>query len=1005
MSSVGTRLRLGLALLALSLAVVFAVGALLRWAGSAGSYDGDPLPQIYLASDKSLGVNADLSGLDPAEIERSVAAMEDAGFRWLRQRFRWDVIEPEPGALEWHAWDSIVEAAARHRLKLIAVLDGAPVWARAQADGENPLAPPAETRDFGDFVATFAARYKDMIDHYQIWDEPNIAPHWGAREIDPAAYARLLREGSIRIRAEDDDAVVLLAALAPNVETGGANMSELLFLDAVYREGAGEWFDVVAVQSYGFEAPIGTPPESGQLNWRRVELVRDVMVSHSDGDTAVWAVSFGLPRMQPEAVAEALEYTRTEWPWVGAMLWAAWFPEEAHGQYALVGLDGETEPGFNALQTIARAPAQTWPGAYPADHPSGQYQGDWRVTPSGADVGTDGDRLTIAFRGTRLDLTVRRGNYRAFLYVTVDGEPANALPLDTTGQAYVVLYDPLHGMETVTLARGLADGEHVAEIVADRGWGQWAIVGWTVSRGMPGDLPWLPAVLGLAALLPLGAAVWVTWPIRRRLLLSVSRLVARYRELDERIALLATAATALLLYVMVGTLPTLAVLGVLALLLVLRPESGLPLIAFALPFYQLGRPMLGKVFSMVEILLLLTAVGWGVNWLLARWVGTAATLGPTGDLGVARLTQKARRLSPADWGVLALVGVGACSLLWAEHGHEAAREFRTVVLEAGLFYGLLRVILPRGRSVWPAVDAWVLGGALIALVGLGQWAFGEGLITAEGVGRVRGFYGSPNNLALYLGRVLPLGVVFAVWGQGGWRRWFYGLALILSAGAMFLTYSRGAWIVGVPASLLVLGAVRGRRTLAVVVAVLIALAVVVFLVVGTGRLTSLLDTGAGTTFFRIQLWRSSVNMLLDHPVLGVGLDNFLYAYRSTYVLPTAWAEFDLSHPHNFVLDFWLRLGIMGVAVVGWLLVVFFRRAWDTYRRLPQGDERLLVLGLMAGMVYFVAHGLVDNAFFLVDLAFVFALMLVLVQAVTGDTREPVTSDAKGAQSQGWIDGS
>jgi O-antigen ligase len=116
-------------------------------------------------------------------------------------------------------------------------------------------------------------------------------------------------------------------------------------------------------------------------------------------------------------------------------------------------------------------------------------------------------------------------------------------------------------------------------------------------------------------------------------------------------------------------------------------------------------------------------------------------------------------------------------------------------------------------------------------------------------------------------------------------------------------------------------------------------------------------------------------------VLGIGLDNFLYAYRSEYVLPTAWEEFDLSHPHNFLLDFWLRLGILGLAAIIWLLGAFYRNAWRSYRRLPDGDVRLLTLGLMAGMVNFVAHGLVDNAFFLVDLAFVFMLMLAVVQTV------------------------
>ena len=30
----------------------------------------------------------------------------------------------------------------------------------------------------------------------------------------------------------------------------------------------------------------------------------------------------------------------------------------------------------------------------------------------------------------------------------------------------------------------------------------------------------------------------------------------------------------------------------------------------------------------------------------------------------------------------------------------------------------------------------------------------------------------------------------------------------------------------------------------------------------------------------------------------MGLNNFLYQYRTRYVLPDAWEELDLSHPHN-----------------------------------------------------------------------------------------------------------
>ena len=88
--------------------------------------------------------------------------------------------------------------------------------------------------------------------------------------------------------------------------------------------------------------------------------------------------------------------------------------------------------------------------------------------------------------------------------------------------------------------------------------------------------------------------------------------------------------------------------------------------------------------------------------------------------------------------------------------------------------------------------------------------------------------------------------------------------------------------------------------------------------------------------------------------------------------------------------------LAGLVILIWLLVAFFRRGWQAYKRLPDGNARLLALGLMGGMVNFVAHGLVDNAFFLVDLAFAFVLMLALIQVAGGDQR---TGDELGPKTE------
>ncbi|TMC60306.1 MAG: O-antigen ligase family protein, partial [Chloroflexi bacterium] len=192
-------------------------------------------------------------------------------------------------------------------------------------------------------------------------------------------------------------------------------------------------------------------------------------------------------------------------------------------------------------------------------------------------------------------------------------------------------------------------------------------------------------------------------------------------------------------------------------------------------------------------------------------------------------------------------------------------------------------------------------------------------------------YASPNNLALYLDRTAPLALCLALFGQA--RRVLYFVAFVLMIVALYLTFAKGAWLVALPASLMLIGLLRVQHTriararlMLGVLIVLAALALSLLPVLGTERLRSLFDWTTGTTFIRVQLWQSTLAMIRDHPVFGVGPDNFLYQYRTRYILPTAFAEPNLSHPHNIVLDFWTRLGVPGLALLAALLVVFWRTA-------------------------------------------------------------------------------
>jgi O-antigen ligase len=204
----------------------------------------------------------------------------------------------------------------------------------------------------------------------------------------------------------------------------------------------------------------------------------------------------------------------------------------------------------------------------------------------------------------------------------------------------------------------------------------------------------------------------------------------------------------------------------------------------------------------------------------------------------------------------------------------------------------------------------------------------------------------------------------------------YALALAPVTLALALSFSRGALLLALPAALLTMGwRVGGRWRWAAVALVLIgALALIPLLRASrVPRFASLLDLGEGSTFFRLSLWRSSLRMVREHPIFGVGPGNFLAAYRTRYVLPSAWQEFNLEHPHNVYLDHWTRLGLLGVLAGMLIQFVFWRRIRRYGRRDP------LTLGLVGSMAALLAHGLVDNALFFPDLALSFFLLLALSQ--------------------------
>ncbi|MFO7918206.1 MAG: cellulase family glycosylhydrolase [Anaerolineae bacterium] len=523
----------------------------------------DPFTPMPHTGISPYGVNTFLEQeAEPAKVDRSLQAISDAGFYWIRQQFPWEDIEIAGKGDFWdHRWDKsawekydyIVDAAEKHDLEIIARLDNPPPWSRSVGDAPGwELAPPDAYADFGDFVYAVVSRYRGRVRYYQIWNEPNIYPEWGEQPVDPEAYTELLKVAYRRAKEADPNCVILAAGLAQTTEEGGRNMSDLLYLERMYRAGAKDHFDIMGAMVYGlWTGPYDRRAAPHYTNFSRAQLIREIMVRHGDADKPIWATEVGwnsVPESFPEFArygrvtedrqatyaVEAYRRAEREWPWMGVMNY--WFfrrPSDAEKDqpwyyFRMMEPDFTPLPVYDAMSQLANRPPAVNVGYHQEDHWALHYgaEGDeeaWRQISDEEAVlgayalGDKGSSLDFYFEGTDLSLVVRH-----------DGAPSEALRdvdilidgEEKVGENYGISPQLLtdvcgqdangEGTVVIPIARGLTDDRHRVHLRVKEG--TLSLDGLIVQRSNGVGLHTMGMILGLVIV---GGAALVTGSARR----------------------------------------------------------------------------------------------------------------------------------------------------------------------------------------------------------------------------------------------------------------------------------------------------------------------------------------------------------------------------------------------------------------------------------------------------------------------------------------------------------
>ncbi len=438
------------------------------------------------------GVNTFLEQeVEEWKIRRTLELIRAAGIKWVRQQIPWADVEPfRKGDFRWEKYDRIIDLVNAYGLELVARLDYPPDWSRQ--DNTVAFGPPDNVKDYGDFVEAFVRRYRGKVRFLQVWNEPNVFPEWGNRPVNAEEYVALLREAYLRAKGANPEAVVLSAALAPTLGTGdGRAESDLVFLDKMYRAGAGRYFDILAAQAYGlWTGPGDRRVSPDRTNFSRVRLLREVMVRHGDAAKPIWITELGWDALPPDFpglathgrvtraqqarfTADAYRRILAEWPWVGvAFYWHfRMVTDEKRDQpvfyFGMADPNFTLQPVYYAVRELALAEPELTYGLRQENDWAIVYSGDWwEAADPGASLGRyrvlRGGESTLRFRVRASELKVRarigpgEGPMAVAVWADRGGPPLLRRQVDLSA--------PAESFAEITIFRGWGPGPYRVEI-------------------------------------------------------------------------------------------------------------------------------------------------------------------------------------------------------------------------------------------------------------------------------------------------------------------------------------------------------------------------------------------------------------------------------------------------------------------------------------------------------------------------------------------------------------
>ena len=167
---------------------------------------------------------------------RLIKTLKRLGISWVRHDFRPSYAQTQSGKFNWEKCDLFVSECYRNGINICGTFLEDNTSGVTTGSGEA-------IKGFRGFISHVAYRYKDKIKYWEIWNEPDLWGFWPSGP-NAANYTKLLKASYEAIKAINEPSKVIIGGL------GGGKNNRFWFLDHIYKEGGGNYFDIAAIHPY-----------------------------------------------------------------------------------------------------------------------------------------------------------------------------------------------------------------------------------------------------------------------------------------------------------------------------------------------------------------------------------------------------------------------------------------------------------------------------------------------------------------------------------------------------------------------------------------------------------------------------------------------------------------------------------------------------------------------------------------------------------------------------------